>query len=509
MLRRVPRWRRSAAVAMASLAGLPLLALGPAAVARADVVRNTEQWVLSDLNIQQAWAVTRGQGITVAVIDSGVDPNVSDLTGSVRTGPNFSGVSTPPSNPNWGTHGTWMASLIAGHGHDGGSSGIIGTAPQSTVLSIRVITDPQDPNYGAYQRESATKGQDELAAAIRYAVSQHAQVISMSLGYNLPSEAVRAALQDAYQHNVVVVASAGNSGDAACAAGDGHAAVFVPGQLPRGTRGRRGQQLESGRHVLQPEPVRPGGRSWLQGAGARAGRTVLVCQRHEPGVRADRRGRRADQGPVPAADRSAGHRRDHQQHDALDPAARRLRRADRVRRGQCRRCPDGRRQVVRRRARRAGAVRREPLRRRPGGHTAGTGLIARRRPAWCCTACSASAGLAIVALATSKLLAPRGVPPGSRAPDAPPDGAQPRGTSGASGYLPAPHADWPPAAGASSAGLVDDAPGDAASGGGGLPVAAPHQHASPAGAGDDGAAARHAAPHGQRHGHGQHEAGPP
>lgn len=194
-------------------------------------------WVLQELNVEPAWTVTQGQGVVVAVIDSGVNPQVPDLAGSVRTGPNLSGVYTSPSDPGWGVHGTWMASLIAGHGHGPGGtgvngSGIVGTAPAATVLSIRVITDSVDPNHRAYEREPASKGQRELAAAITYAVSHNAKVISLSLGYSEPSRPVRVALQDAYDHNVVVVASAGNSGDAAGAAGTGHAPYSFPADYP-------------------------------------------------------------------------------------------------------------------------------------------------------------------------------------------------------------------------------------------------------------------------------------
>jgi subtilisin family serine protease len=229
---RAARGRRSAAVlAVAALAGLSAPMLG-AAPARADIVRSTQSWVLSELNLPAAWPVSQGKGIVVAVIDSGVNPAVSDLTGSVTTGPDFTGVDTPQSSPNWGVHGTWMASLIAGHGHDGGGSGIIGSAPQSTVLSIRVITDTSDPNYRRYEAQSAGRGQRELAAAITYAVNHRAQVISMSIGYSLQSRPVRAALQYAYDHNVVVVASAGNSGDAAGAAGTGHAPYSFPADYP-------------------------------------------------------------------------------------------------------------------------------------------------------------------------------------------------------------------------------------------------------------------------------------
>jgi subtilisin family serine protease len=222
--------RGAAALAVVALAGLsaPVLVAAPA---RADIVRSTESWVLSELNLPAAWSVSQGKGVVVAVIDSGVNPAVSDLAGSVTTGPDFTGVDTPPSNPGWGVHGTWMASLIAGHGHDDGS-GIIGSAPQSTVLSIRVITDNTDPNYARYEAQSAGRGQRELAAAITYAVNHRAQVISMSIGYSLQSRPVRAALQDAYEHNVVVVASAGNSGDPAGAAGTGHAPYSFPADYP-------------------------------------------------------------------------------------------------------------------------------------------------------------------------------------------------------------------------------------------------------------------------------------
>jgi subtilisin family serine protease len=203
------------------------ISAGPA---RADGVRDAQQWVLDAVQAPAAWQVTRGQGVTVAVIDSGVNPEVSDLVGSVTSGPDLTGVGTPPSNPNWGMHGTWMASLIAGHGDNGGGSGIIGVAPQAHVLSIRVITDQQDPGYARYQHEPQARVQRELARAISYAVSHGAGVISMSLGYGDPSRAVRQALQDADNHNVVVVASSGNLGGTAAARK--HAPYSFPADYP-------------------------------------------------------------------------------------------------------------------------------------------------------------------------------------------------------------------------------------------------------------------------------------
>ena len=210
------RWRpRIALLAVAGLVSLAALPAGPAldaAAAPADGIQARQQWVLNMLNAEAAWSVTRGAGVTVAVIDSGVNPDISDLAGSVITGPDYTGVKTSPSSKNWGVHGTWMASLIAGHGHDGGLSGVIGTAPAARILSIRVIPDRADPHYGKYEREQEAVIQRSLADGIKYAVTHGAKVISMSIGYSAPSNPVRAELQDAYNHGVVVVASAGNSG---------------------------------------------------------------------------------------------------------------------------------------------------------------------------------------------------------------------------------------------------------------------------------------------------------
>ena len=200
----VGRMTRRAGV-LALTAATALIMTSGAVPARADTVRNAETWVLNAINAPAAWQVTKGQGVTVAVIDSGVNPGVSDLTGSVTTGPDLTGVHTAPSNSNWGMHGTWMASLIAGHGHDG-SSGIIGIAPMARVLSIRVITNNGDPGFARYEHQSQARHQRELVDAINYAITHGAGVISMSLGDGAPSLPVRRALQHALNRNIVILA---------------------------------------------------------------------------------------------------------------------------------------------------------------------------------------------------------------------------------------------------------------------------------------------------------------
>jgi type VII secretion-associated serine protease mycosin len=202
--------RALAAVALAGALGVATSL--PAAAAPSDSVRDQQQWVLTMLDVQDAWQLSMGANVTVAVIDSGVNPDVSDLEGAVQTGTDFTNLHTPSSNPHWGQHGTWMASIIAGRGN-GPDDGIIGVAPDSKILSIRVIPDMNDPGYKKYDGEQETQIQDELADGINEAVSDHVQVISMSIGYSAPSATVRKALQRAYDQGIVLVASAGNSGD--------------------------------------------------------------------------------------------------------------------------------------------------------------------------------------------------------------------------------------------------------------------------------------------------------
>lgn len=222
------------APSVAASAALPASAAPMAAgevTAPADSISDSQQWVLNMLDVRSAWSLTKGRGVTVAVIDSGVDPNVSDLLGNVTPGPDLTGLKTPPDNRHWGEHGTWMASIIAGHGHDDGFDGITGVAPLAKVLSIRVIPDKDDPRYRQYQAEPEQEIQNSLAKGIRDAVRDGAKVISMSIGYSSPSAVVREAVRDAYSHGVVLVASSGNSGHDD-ERGDKSAPVSFPADYP-------------------------------------------------------------------------------------------------------------------------------------------------------------------------------------------------------------------------------------------------------------------------------------
>jgi subtilisin family serine protease len=158
------------AVAWTALGSIPALA---------DQVRQ-QQWWLGALHITQAQQTSNGSGVTVALLDTGVDPAQPDIAGSVITGPDFTNSGEKPGGPDYGIHGTAMASLIVGHGHGpGDADGILGVAPGARLLSVRVTLDATDP----LATDSAiTSGLPAaIAAGIRYAVRSGAQVIDLPL----------------------------------------------------------------------------------------------------------------------------------------------------------------------------------------------------------------------------------------------------------------------------------------------------------------------------------------
>jgi type VII secretion-associated serine protease mycosin len=208
---------RVAALGAAVVVGT-LLAPLPAA---ADNVRDAEYW-LADYGILDAWTITRGAGVTIAVIDTGVDGSVPELQGAVVGGADFSGIGSADGQAPVGStnsnHGTMVASLAAGRG-TGAGSGVIGSAPEAGILALSI-------GFG----EGTTSSDDQIAAAVRFAVDQGAGVINMSLTRNTLDwpESWDDAFLYAMEHDVVVVAAAGNRGSGTTEVG---APATMPGVL--------------------------------------------------------------------------------------------------------------------------------------------------------------------------------------------------------------------------------------------------------------------------------------
>ncbi|MFI0481681.1 S8 family serine peptidase [Actinomadura sp. 9N215] len=194
-------------------------AAGVFAGAAADQIRARE-WHLDVLRAEKAWKYSRGRGVTVAVLDTGVDKQHPDLTGHVVNGPDLTGGVRRPGTRYWGLHGTSMASIISGHGHGPGlSQGMMGVAPLSRVLSVRVTLENDDPLRRDDGQQSGGADRDAVAQGIRYAVDHGAHIINMSLGggrqfYN-GTASQESAIKYALDKGVILIASAGNDGSTA------------------------------------------------------------------------------------------------------------------------------------------------------------------------------------------------------------------------------------------------------------------------------------------------------
>ncbi|MEU1479495.1 type VII secretion-associated serine protease mycosin [Streptomyces sp. NPDC005760] len=189
------------------------VALVPPTAAHADGIR-AKQWALDAMHTQQAWQTTKGAGVTVAVLDTGVENDHPDLVGNVLTGKDMIGFGAVRGQRAWARHGTAMAGIIAGHGHGvGNGDGVMGIAPEAKILPVRVILEDGDP---ARTKARNTRG-NALAEGIRWAADHGADVINLSLGDDSDSAHPEAGEDDAVQYalkkGAVVVASAGNGGE--------------------------------------------------------------------------------------------------------------------------------------------------------------------------------------------------------------------------------------------------------------------------------------------------------
>ncbi|WP_240982057.1 MULTISPECIES: S8 family serine peptidase [unclassified Streptomyces] len=172
-----------------------LVGLAPTAVA-ADA--RSQQWYLDAMGAEDIWRKSTGRGITVAVIDSGVDPDTPSLKGKVLKGWDASESNGDETNDYRG-HGTSIAELIVGSGAQGG---IRGLAPDARVIPYRV-SDTE------LQNEQAVNAFD-FSEAIKAAADSDAQIINISWGSEYYHEESREALQYAHAKGKLIFAASGN-----------------------------------------------------------------------------------------------------------------------------------------------------------------------------------------------------------------------------------------------------------------------------------------------------------
>jgi subtilisin family serine protease len=159
--------------------------------------RTQEQWGWRRLGADDIYQMGTGAGVTVAVLDTGVDASHPELSGKVLPGwDSINPQGDGRQDPNG--HGTHVAGIIAATADN--SIGIAGVAPGVDILPVRVL---DETGYG---------DDDELAMGIIWAVDHGADILNLSIGGAVPSSLLEGSLDYALAANVLVVVSAGNAG---------------------------------------------------------------------------------------------------------------------------------------------------------------------------------------------------------------------------------------------------------------------------------------------------------
>jgi serine protease len=184
---------------------LPLVALAggtPALAAASDPLR-AEQYALDQSRFPGAWRSTTGEGVVVAVVDTGVDVSHPDLAGRLVPGVDLVDGGEPDDGNGHGTHVAGIAVAVAGNG-----IGTAGAAPSAKVMPVRVLDDAGSGSAAV------------IAHGIGEAVAKGADVVNLSLGGSglsarlLKGGEINQAIRAASEQGVVVVAAAGNEGNA-------------------------------------------------------------------------------------------------------------------------------------------------------------------------------------------------------------------------------------------------------------------------------------------------------
>lgn len=184
------------------------------------------QWYLEAMRTSEMWQVSEGAGVTVAVIDSGVDSTLPELRGQVLEGADFT-EEPQGAHTDIPGHGTSMAALIAGTGESGGIQGL---APKAKILPVRNM-----------ELRSGFGPWNSLAEGIEYSVEHGAKIINISQATVVPDDItpeVQEAVDEANRAGALIFASSGNEGD------NGNNRAFpagLPGVVAVGATGEDGK----------------------------------------------------------------------------------------------------------------------------------------------------------------------------------------------------------------------------------------------------------------------------
>lgn len=152
-------------------------------------------WGIKKIGAEKAWPVTQGEGVRVAVLDTGIDFNHMDLRGNISGGTNILNPLFPPFDQNG--HGTHVAGTIGAVNNE---LGVVGVAPRVNLFAVK-----------AFNKDGTAKLSD-IIKAIDWSIENNMQIINMSFGLNEPSPSFREAIIRAHQAGILMIAASGNKG---------------------------------------------------------------------------------------------------------------------------------------------------------------------------------------------------------------------------------------------------------------------------------------------------------
>lgn len=165
----------------------------------------TLPWGVDRVDAEKAWSASRGTGVNVAVIDTGIEKTHADLAINVEGGVNFVKGPGPawkaPDTNAWNDdhgHGTHVAGTV---GAVDNSTGVVGVAPEADLYGVKVL-DSSGSGYAS-----------DVVLGIEWSINNRMQVINLSLAEDSHVQALQDAVDKAAAAGIVVVAAAANSGD--------------------------------------------------------------------------------------------------------------------------------------------------------------------------------------------------------------------------------------------------------------------------------------------------------
>ncbi|WP_281246397.1 S8 family peptidase [Desulfoscipio geothermicus] len=152
-------------------------------------------WGVNRIDAELAWPQNTGQGVKVAVLDTGIDLSHPDLLANIKGGYNAIKPNKSPADDNG--HGTHVAGIIAAVNDN---IGVVGVAPQAELYAVKVLS----ANGSGYL--------SDIIEGLEWCITNNMQVINMSLGTSSEVQSFHDAVIKVYNAGIVMVAAAGNSG---------------------------------------------------------------------------------------------------------------------------------------------------------------------------------------------------------------------------------------------------------------------------------------------------------